>query len=197
MFYLCRPMQKEFSIQVPPETAGNSLALKHFLAKQSEIPFQEIRHVEILKRSIDARQKAVKFNLKVLVFVQEDFEEQPISPPDYGYVENAEEIVIIGAGPAGLFAALRCIELGKKPIVIERGKDVRARRRRLRSPRRCGPDRRVRGRGRAVRRVTAPDDPVTDARAVLPVVGGETVGQDLPVPLVQCEGAHCQSPCPV
>ena len=131
MFYLCCLMQKEFSIQVTPETAGNSLALKHFLAKHTGISFQEIRHVEILKRSIDARQRAVKVNLKVLLFVQEDYEELPVNPPEYPNVENAEEIIIIGAGPAGLFAALRCIELGTRPIVIERGKDVRARRRDL------------------------------------------------------------------
>ncbi len=131
MFYICSLMQKEFSIQVSPETAGNAIALQHTIARETGIPFQEIKHIEILKRSIDARQRAIKFNLKVLVFVQEDFQEIPVSPPPYENVENAEEIIIIGAGPAGLFAALRCIELGKKPIVIERGKDVRARRRDL------------------------------------------------------------------
>ena len=87
--------------------------------------------MEILKRSIDARQKKVKINLKVLVYLQEDFQEKEIHLPEYKDVSKAEEIIIIGAGPAGLFAALRCIELGKKPILIERGKDVRARRRDL------------------------------------------------------------------
>src|SRR5690606_17412001 len=108
-FYLCSPMQKEFSIQVPPETAGNTAALTHFLARHSGIPPGEIRHVEILKRSIDARQRSVKVNLKVLVFIREDYVEQPVAPPEYGNVEHEEEIIIIGAGPAGLFAALRCI----------------------------------------------------------------------------------------
>lgn len=131
MFYLCSHMQREFSIQVSPETAGNPIALTQFVSKHSGIPFQEIRHVEVLKRSIDARQRAIKFNLKLLVYIQEDFQEEPVAPPRYGNVENAEEVIIIGAGPAGLFAALRCMELGKKPIVIERGKDVRARRRDL------------------------------------------------------------------
>lgn len=87
--------------------------------------------MEILKRSIDARQRSVKVNLKLLVFIREEHEEQPVAPPEYGNVEHAEEILIIGAGPAGLFAALRCIELGKRPIVLERGKDVRERRRDL------------------------------------------------------------------
>ena len=131
MFYICSLMQREFSLQVSPETAGNAIALQHYVARETGIPFQEIRHIEVLKRSIDARQRAIKFNLKVLVYFQEDFQEMPITPPKYANVENAEEIIIIGAGPAGLFAALRCIELGKKPIVIERGKDVRARRRDL------------------------------------------------------------------
>src|SRR5690606_21784582 len=124
-------MQKEFSFQTSPETAANAEALKLFLAKQYGLSFNDITHVEILKRSIDARQRNIKVNLKVQVYLKEDFTEEKITPPDYKNVSNAEEIIIVGAGPAGLFAALRCIELGKKPIVIERGKDVRARRRNL------------------------------------------------------------------
>ena len=124
-------MQREISLQVPPETAGNPLALQHHIARHGEIPLKEIRHIEILKRSIDARQKQVKVNLKLQIYINEDFQKKEISLPDYKDVSRAEEVVIIGAGPAGLFAALRCIELGKKPIVLERGKDVRARRRDL------------------------------------------------------------------
>lgn len=103
------------------------------VSAHSEIPVSEISHVEVLKRSIDARQKAVKVNLKVEVYVNEEFSEDPIGLPDYPNISNREEVYIIGAGPAGLFAALRCIELGKKPIVIERGKDVRNRRRDLKA----------------------------------------------------------------
>ena len=124
-------MQQEFSLQVSPETAGNAEALKHHLSREKDLPFPEMRHVEVLKRSIDARQKKVKINLKVNVYLNEDFEEVKINTPEYGDVSNEEAVIIVGAGPAGLFAALRCIELGKKPIVIERGKDVRARRRDL------------------------------------------------------------------
>ena len=124
-------MQQEISLQVSPETAANTEALKHHLSREKGIPFAEIRHVEIFKRSIDARQKNVKVNLKLKVFLEEDFEETQISLPEYNDVSNAEPVIIVGAGPAGLFAALRCIELGKKPLVIERGKDVRARRRDL------------------------------------------------------------------
>src|SRR5690606_7520098 len=89
------------------------------------------KHIQILKRSIDARQKSIKINLKVLVFVNEDFTEIAIEKPDYKDVSKADPILIIGAGPAGLFAVLKCVELGKKPIVTERGKDVRSRRRDL------------------------------------------------------------------
>lgn len=124
-------MQQEFTLQVTPETAGNPEALKHFVSREAGIPSGEIRHVEIRKRSIDARQKKVKINLQVTIFVNENFQERKIALPLYQDVKNAEEVIIVGAGPAGLFAALRCIELGKRPVVIERGKDVRARRRDL------------------------------------------------------------------
>lgn len=126
-------MQKEFQIQVDPEVAGNPSTLVTVVAKKFGLPKDEIRHIEILRRSIDARKKPVKYNLKILVFVQEDFEETEIALPDYQDVSNKEEVIIIGAGPAGLFAALKCIELGKKPIIIERGKDVQERRRDLKA----------------------------------------------------------------
>ncbi len=126
-------MQHEFTIQVSPEIAVNSDRLKATVAKNNSIPLQEIKHIQVLKRSIDARQKVIKVNLKLKVFVQEEFVDSSIELPKYPYVSNAPEVVIIGAGPAGLFAALRCIELGCKPIVLERGKDVRTRRRDLKA----------------------------------------------------------------
>ncbi|WP_233557492.1 NAD(P)/FAD-dependent oxidoreductase [Aquimarina sp. AD1] len=126
-------MQYEFSIQVSPEIAADPDRLKIMVSRKNGISIDEIRHIQVLKRSIDARQKAIKVNLKIKVFVQEDFEEIPIELPDYPDVSNASEVVIIGAGPAGLFAALRCVELGYKPIVLERGKDVRERRRDLKA----------------------------------------------------------------
>lgn len=120
-------MQKELQLRVLPEIAGQPERLQQFISKQEGIPEDEIRHIEIVKRSIDARQKQVIVNLKVQVYVNEDFEEIPIRLPDYPDVSNAEEVIIVGLGPAGLFAALRLIELGKKPVVLERGKDVKAR----------------------------------------------------------------------
>ncbi len=126
-------MQYEFSIQVSPEVAADPDKLKTQISRKNRLPLDGINHVQILKRSIDARQKTIKVNLKLKVYVQEDFVKEPIKLPEYPDVSNKSEVVIIGAGPAGLFAALRCIELGYKPIVLERGKDVRSRRRDLKA----------------------------------------------------------------
>jgi len=127
-------MPKEILLQVTPEIAANEHLLKQHLAKTSKIAFNDIQHVSILKRSIDARQKAIKINLKVNIYLQdEQFVDKKVNLPHYENVENAQEVIIVGAGPAGLFAALKLIELGLKPIVIERGKDVRGRRRDLKA----------------------------------------------------------------
>ena len=114
-------MPQELLLQVSPEIATNELLLKDYLAKQIKVAVKEIQHVSILKRSIDARQKAVKFNLKVMVYlVGEPIQEAKIELPEYKNVENSQEVIVVGAGPAGLFAALQLIELGLKPIIIER-----------------------------------------------------------------------------
>src|SRR6218665_2785280 len=127
-------MPKELLIQVSPETAANETLLKEHIGKLIRMPSNEIAQISILKRSIDARQKAIKVNLKMLIFFEGDaFQEQKIALPDYKNVSNATEVIVVGAGPAGLFAALQLIELGLKPIVIERGKDVRGRRRDLKA----------------------------------------------------------------
>ena len=126
-------MQKEFQIQVSPQIAADKAELKQAIKKKFRLPPGEIKHIKILRRSIDARKKEVKINLKVQVYVNEDFEDIIISKPEYEDVSAKDEVIIIGAGPAGLFAALKCIELGKKPIILERGKDVQARRRDLKA----------------------------------------------------------------
>ena len=127
-------MPQELLLQVTPEIAANELLLKEYLSKQIKVAVNEIQHVSILKRSIDARQKSVKINLKVLIFLKgETFQETKFQLPDYKNVSNAQEVLVVGAGPAGLFAALQLIEVGLKPIVIERGKDVRGRRRDLKA----------------------------------------------------------------
>ncbi|KAF2325978.1 NAD(P)/FAD-dependent oxidoreductase [Flavobacterium nitrogenifigens] len=127
-------MPKELLLQVTPEIAANESLLKDYLSKQIKVSVQEIQHVSILKRSIDARQKAIKINLKVLIYLKgESFQETKLELPIYKDVSNAQEVIVVGAGPAGLFAALQLIELGLKPIVLERGKDVRGRRRDLKA----------------------------------------------------------------
>ena len=127
-------MPQELLIQVSPEIAISEQLLKEYVAKLIRVSFNEVKHISILKRSIDARQKAIKMNLKVIIYFQGDeFIEEKIQLPDYKSVSNAQEVIVVGAGPAGLFAALQLIELGLKPIVIERGKDVRGRRRDLKA----------------------------------------------------------------
>jgi uncharacterized protein len=127
-------MPKELLLQVTPEIASNDNLLKQHLSKLIKVSVNEIKHVAILKRSIDARQKSIKFNLKVIIYFQEeDFIEQKIELPEYKNVSNSQEVIVIGAGPAGLFAGLQLIELGLKPIIVERGKDVRGRRRDLKA----------------------------------------------------------------
>jgi uncharacterized FAD-dependent dehydrogenase len=127
-------MPQELLLQVTPEMAVNTHLIKEQVAKLIRVAVGDIKHISILKRSIDARQKAIKINLKVAIYFQEDdFVEEKIQLPDYKNVSNSQEVIVVGAGPAGLFAALQLIELGLKPIVIERGKDVRGRRRDLKA----------------------------------------------------------------
>jgi len=118
---------KEIHLRVAPEIAGEPVRLKEYVASAQKIPGNEIRHIEIVRRSIDARQRNVIINLNVKVYIGEPYVDEPVLLPDYPNVKNEEEIVIVGMGPAGLFAALRLIELGKKPVILERGKDVRDR----------------------------------------------------------------------
>jgi uncharacterized FAD-dependent dehydrogenase len=127
-------MPQELQLKVSPQIAANENLLYEYVAKTVRVSTKLVQKVVILKRSIDARQKAIKVNLKVLVYlIDEQYTEHKIELPNYQNVSNKQEVIIIGAGPAGLFAALQLIELGLKPIVIERGKDVRGRRRDLKA----------------------------------------------------------------
>ncbi len=127
-------MPKELQLQVSPQIAANENLLYDYVAKLERVSTKLVHKVVILKRSIDARQKAIKVNLKVSVYlIDEKYTEHKIQLPNYTNVSNAQEVIIVGAGPAGLFAALQLIELGLKPIVIERGKEVRGRRRDLKA----------------------------------------------------------------
>ena len=127
-------MPRELLFQVSPETAHNEVLLNEQVAKLFQVAVSDIQKVVVVKRSIDARQKAIKFNIKANVFLKgETYSESAIELPEYPNVSNAQEVIVVGAGPAGLFAALQLIESGLKPIVIERGKDVRGRRRDLKA----------------------------------------------------------------
>ena len=91
-------MQQVFQIQVSPEIAQNPEKLKRFVAKNKRLHFNEIKHLETIKRSIDARQKNVKVNLRVAIFLNEEFNENPIEIPFYKDVSNFKEVIVIGGG---------------------------------------------------------------------------------------------------
>ena len=110
-------MPREFQFQVSPEVAANESLLAQHVAKLFQVSSKDIQKVVVLKRSIDARQKAIKMNIKANVFlVGEEYVDSKIELPDYPNVSNKQEVIVVGAGPAGLFAALQLIELGLKPI---------------------------------------------------------------------------------
>lgn len=123
-------MQKEIELAVIPEKINDLEFIKKECSKKLNLDFKRIQGIKIRKRSIDARSKNVVFRIRVLVFI----DEVPIQEKfkvNYKNVADKKPVIIIGAGPAGLFAALQCIENGLKPIIIERGKDVQTRRRDL------------------------------------------------------------------
>ena len=123
-------MIKTIQIQVDPECAEKKHLLIKKISEDLNIVKNEIKDLNILKKSIDARQKHVKINLKIDVYINEERLEK-VEKTKYKNVSKSKEVIIIGAGPAGLFAALKLIEEGIKPIIIERGKQVRNRRRDL------------------------------------------------------------------
>lgn len=123
-------MQKEIEITLLPHQVEQSEIIKAKLADGLKVSENRIKSFEILKRSIDARSRKVIFRLQVRAYIDEELSPQ-ILQINYPNVADAKPVLIIGAGPAGLFAALQCIENGLKPIIIERGKDVKQRRRDL------------------------------------------------------------------
>jgi len=122
-------MIKELQLRVLPKIAASEDALKEYLSNEHSVEIKQIKAVRILKRSIDARQRQVMINLKVNMFINELPVGEEYSSIEYRDVSSAPSVIVVGAGPAGLFAALRLIEDGLRPIVIERGKSVTERKR--------------------------------------------------------------------
>ncbi len=124
-------MINEYQIRVAPEVAAQEDRLKAYLADEQGFDARTIYGVRILKRSIDARQRQIYVNLKVRVYINEEPQDDAYQRTDYPNVEGKPQVIVVGAGPGGLFAALRLIELGLRPIVLERGKNVHDRKKDL------------------------------------------------------------------
>jgi len=110
-----------------PEQAANEQSLKQFIGRDKGLDIRTIHALRILKRSIDARQRTIYVNLKVRLYINEVPQDEEFIRTIYNKVEGKPQVIVVGAGPGGLFAALRLIELGLRPVVVERGKNVRNR----------------------------------------------------------------------
>ena len=124
-------MTNEYQIRVQPQVAANEQALRSWLADEYGFDVRTVTAVRILRRSIDARQRTIFVNLKVRVFINEQPTDDEYQHTEYPDVSDRPQVIVVGAGPGGLFAALRLIELGLRPIVLERGKDVHERKKDL------------------------------------------------------------------
>ena len=124
-------MIQEYQVRVMPQVAANEQSLRMWLADEYGFDVRTVTSVRILRRSIDARQRTIFVNLKVRIYINEQPQDDEYVPVDYPDVSDKPQVIVVGAGPGGLFAALRLIELGLRPIVLERGKDVHERKKDL------------------------------------------------------------------
>lgn len=120
-------MIHEYQLRILPEQAASEQSLKQYIGREKGLDVRTINAIRILKRSIDARQRTIYVNLTIRVFVNETPSEEEFERTDYPNVEGRPAVIVVGAGPGGLFAALKLIESGLRPIVVERGKNVRER----------------------------------------------------------------------
>ena len=124
-------MIQEYQVRVWPQVAANEQSLRAWLADEYGFDVRTVTSLRILRRSIDARQRTIFVNLKVRVYINEQPQQDEYVPTTYPDVSDGQQVIVVGAGPGGLFAALRLIELGLRPIVLERGKDVHERKKDL------------------------------------------------------------------
>lgn len=124
-------MIKEFQLRVAPQVAYNEENIKEYLAREEGLDARTLNQVRVLKRSIDARQRNILVNLKVRAYINEIPHDDSFIKTEYPDVSHSPRVIVVGAGPGGLFAALKLVELGLCPIVLERGKDVRERKKDL------------------------------------------------------------------
>jgi len=124
-------MTQEYDIRVLPQVAANEQSLKDYFAEEKGFDVRTITHLRVLRKSIDARQRTIYVNLKVRVYVNEMPEDDAYQHTDYPDVSDCSQVIVVGEGPGGLFASLKLIELGLRPIVLERGKDVHERKKDL------------------------------------------------------------------
>ena len=122
-------MTQELQLRILPEQAASEQSIKQYVAREKGLDARTIKAVRTLKRSIDARQRTIFVNLTVRIYINELPTDDEYVETYYPMVDEGSEVIVVGAGPGGLFAALRLIELGCRPIVVERGKDVHARKR--------------------------------------------------------------------
>ena len=122
-------MIQELQLRILPEQAANEQSIKQYVAREKGLDVRTIQAVRTLKRSIDARQRTIYVNLTVRIYINELPTDGEYTETYYPMVDDGPEVIVVGAGPGGLFAALRLIELGCRPIVVERGKDVHTRKR--------------------------------------------------------------------
>ena len=122
-------MTQELQIRILPEQAASEQSIKQYVAREKGLDARTIKAVRTLKRSIDARQRTIYVNLTVRLYINELPTDDEYMETYYPMVDEGPEVIVVGAGPGGLFAALRLIELGCRPIVVERGKDVHTRKR--------------------------------------------------------------------
>ena len=124
-------MIQEYQIRLLPRQASQEHSIKEFIALEKGMDVRTIQHVRILKRSIDARQRTIFVNMKVRVYINEQPDDEAYVHTEYSDVSKSPAAIVVGAGPGGLFAALRLIERGIRPIVLERGKNVHDRKKDL------------------------------------------------------------------